>query len=692
MAKIQLTYLTFKEGCHSQVAAILTYNRGLNMHKRGSSGVDFSITTTRDGSRSFGDHDDRWVPRGKNNRRNFKHKGHGKGGRSRGGSYRYNADQRTHMTDQEGDTVMEGDAISSRQRYNPYGSRPKSRRGRRDNNQDHAREYHAPNVTAAIRMGLPVSNKGKTWYKISIPNTKQIDKAVLLSLLGNHTPGPLSPIEFHYEGQMAVFHLKDRDIAESLRKINKTITMPNSNFKIPITVSLSGPPLPTMDEAKEQSLKTVMSQRYDPSVKMLDLSFLYNDPGLVQQDIYLALNRHCVMASAIKIIKENIPELAGLNLSNNRLLSLSSLQDLVSKAPCLISLNLSCNQLRDLTELEKLKGWQLQELVLTGNVLCNTYRDKPAYISAVRKIFPKVTKLDGNDLPPPITFDVERAVIPPSKGSYFVNDEIQDLVVKFLKEYYTLYDSDNRQPLIDAYHEHAVFSLTANYNETNDKQASLKEYLLESRNSLRKKGSDQERARQMDRLLKRGRLPVVSQLYSLSRTTHDASSFIVDVNFVSSSLLSFTVNGLFKETDNKADKPPIRAFSRVFVTVPAAAGGILVTNDMLTITNATPEQTQAAFKNTGPTPSSSPVSSNPPPINTLVPPPSTSGASLLPASVATPESQQQMILAFSQNSGMNVSFSQRCLVENGWNFEKAAEVFTTLNSQGKIPPEAFLRT
>lgn len=316
----------------------------------------------------------------------------------------------------------------------------------------------------------------------------------------------------------------------------------------------------------------------------------------------------------------------------------------------------------------------------------------PCGSSAVRKIFPKVTKLDGNDLPPPITFDVERAVIPPSKGSYFVNDEIQDLVVKFLKEYYTLYDSDNRQPLIDAYHEHAVFSLTANYNETNDKQASLKEYLLESRNSLRKKGSDQERARQMDRLLKRGRLPVVSQLYSLSRTTHDASSFIVDVNFVSSSLLSFTVNGLFKETDNKADKPPIRAFSRVFVTVPAAAGGILVTNDMLTITNATPEQTQAAFKNTGPTPSSSPVSSNPPPINTLVPPPSTSGASLLPASVATPESQQQMILTFSQNSGMNVSFSQRCLVENGWNFEKAAEVFTTLNSQGKIPPEAFLRT
>lgn len=58
-----------------------------------------------------------------------------------------------------------------------------------------------------------------------------------------------------------------------------------------------------------------------------------------------------------------------------------------------------------------------------------------------------------------------------------MNDEIQDLVVKFLKEYYTLYDSDNRQPLIDAYHEHAVFSLTANYNETNDKYVYLVLYI-----------------------------------------------------------------------------------------------------------------------------------------------------------------------------------------------------------------------
>ena len=34
-----------------------------------------------------------------------------------------------------------------------------------------------------------------------------------------------------------------------------------------------------------------------------------------------------------------------------------------------------------------------------------------------------------------------------------MNDEVKAIVVKFLKEYYTIYDSDNRQPLFEAYHE-----------------------------------------------------------------------------------------------------------------------------------------------------------------------------------------------------------------------------------------------
>lgn len=576
-------------------------------------------------------------------------------------------------------------------RFNPYGGgRPKSRRGRRDNFQPQPRNNNNNNRNypgAAARLGLPVSSKGgKSWYRVSIPHAKKIEKTTLLTLLGNHLPPTFKPFQFHYENEMGVFHVDDRDTAELIKSLSRTITMPNSNLKIFTTVKLSSPPYPYMNEENIQKLQVVMSQRYDPSVKMLDLSRLYEDKNLQEEGLYLALNREQVMSTVTKIIQENIPELVGLNLSHNRLLSLSGVQDLVSKTGHITSLNLSHNQLRDVSELDKVKGWQLLELLLERNPLCDHFKENTPYVSAVRKRFPKLLKLDGKDLPPPITFDIEKAVIPVSKGSHFVNSEVQDLVVKFLKEYYTIYDSDNRQPLIDAYHEHAIFSVTSAFNPAMEyKQPNLAEYLRQSRNAL--KVSETE-VRRLDQHMKKGRLVVVAQLTSMPKTTHDANSLVVDVNFVSNTLLSFSVNGLFKEADNKADKPPIRAFSRCFVAVPAQ-GGVLIISDMLTITNATSEQTQAAFKSTGPTPSSSPVSSNPPALTS----PSTSTVSAVSPDVSSldslPAEQQQMVLSFSQQSGMSPVFSFRCLADCNWDYNKAAEVFTNLNSQGKIPPEAF---
>lgn len=62
---------------------------------------------------------------------------------------------------------------------------------------------------------------------------------------------------------------------------------------------------------------------------------------------------------------------------------------------------------------------------------------------------------------------------------------------------------------------------------------------------------------------------------------------------------------------------------------------------------------QNAFKSTGPTPSSSPVSATPQaPVTPQTPAASTAGPGL------TPE-QQQMVLAFSQQSHMNAEWSQQ---------------------------------
>ncbi|XP_013404854.1 nuclear RNA export factor 1-like [Lingula anatina] len=218
----------------------------------------------------------------------------------------------------------------------------------------------------------------------------------------------------------------------------------------------------------------------------------------------------------------------------------------------------------------------------------------PWCFSAVRKRFPKVLKLDGKDLPPPIGFDLESPTdLPTKQGSYFMNEEVKNLVVRFLEQYFSIYDSDDRQGLLEAYHNEATFSvniaqnltLVTNYPKYHD-------YLSESRNLVKVKDPVKR-----NKCLKQGKLNVVAALCNLPKTSHDANSFVLDVTNATQHLLSFIVSGIFKESDTKSDKPPVRYFSRHFVTVPQGSG-IVIINEMLTITNATPKQVQNGQKQT----------------------------------------------------------------------------------------------
>lgn len=69
------------------------------------------------------------------------------------------------------------------------------------------------------------------------------------------------------------------------------------------------------------------------------------------------------------------------------------------------------------------------------------------------------------DLPKPILFDVvdEGNKIPPSQRMFVANAKAQEVASRFLQQYFLIFDSENRQPLLDAYVEHACFSMTVSY-------------------------------------------------------------------------------------------------------------------------------------------------------------------------------------------------------------------------------------
>ncbi|KAL4236273.1 poly(A)+ mRNA export from nucleus [Mactra antiquata] len=565
---------------------------------------------------------------------------------------------------------------ASTSRYNPYGRNNQrgGPRGRRkyDNSGDSSQRDGGYNKMA--RFGLPIrdGDGDSEWYKILIPWGKKAEKEFVLNSIKRLIDVPFVPTDYHFEEHNVVFHVNDKAAANAIRGVTKRITMP-SGHKMNIIVKPSYPPVTVLSEEVIEKLKVCMSNRYDPVTKTLNLSSLHTDKDMVEAKYYISLARRQVMSNVVKIIKENIPELCSLDLSENKLMNVDDLSPLVPAAVDMKALKLSNNKITSIECLKRLKEWKLDVLCLDNNPLRDKFNDQSSYISAVRNIFPKVLKLDNLDLPPPITFDIEaRTDLPKAKDNFFPSPEVQSVIVKFVKDYYMVYDSDDRTGLMGAYHDEALFSLSVAYNSAvSYKQTSLATYIDDSRNMAK---APKDGGRRQKLKLKSGN-QVVSQLCLLPKTMHDPNTFMLDCGISTPVMMNFTVQGVFKETSTKSDNPPIRAFSRTFVTVPGGSG-MLIINDMLTITNPSQDQRLSAFKNPAPTPSSSPVPQTAPVNNPF-------------QGTGFTEIQQQMITSFMNDSRMNSEWSIKCLSQNDWSYEKAGQNFLELQQQGKIPQEAF---
>ncbi|CAH0755150.1 unnamed protein product [Diatraea saccharalis] len=504
------------------------------------------------------------------------------------------------------------------------------------------------------------------WYQIIIPYGAKHEKDVILrSLLSFISPEIFIPHYYKLNGNAAVFYVDDVKVAEKLFNADRKISMPDG-YKLAVIVRNAVPNVAINAEMKEK-MKLAMAKRYNASTKALDLTKFHADPDLA--DIFCALFRPMIMLAAIDIIAENIPDLEALNLNDNKLYGIEHLKILSTKFKNLKILYLGDNRIPYLGSLDPMKQLQLVELYLKGNPLVNRFSDHEIYVSDVRKKFPKLVRLDGVELPPAIGFDVsEDVALPPRQQSFLVDPAGQDLVREFLTQYFAIYDSDSRQPLLEAYHEHATMSMAANYlsnDNRNSPATRLNSYISNSRNILRITEREYRR-----RYMKTGRLQVVSFLSEFPKTLHDLMGFAVDLLVFTPAMIVLTMNGVFKETNTNGN--PTRSFHRTFVIVPNTTGGFSIINDMLYITNTTKEQEEKAF--------GSGVAEAPPaPAPTPTPTPSAD------------DSHKMMIGLLCQQTGMNEHWSMNCLQETGWDLQRALFIFNQLHSEGKIPPEAFVK-
>ncbi|XP_054417850.1 nuclear RNA export factor 2-like [Pteronotus mesoamericanus] len=497
-----------------------------------------------------------------------------------------------------------------------------------------------------------------SWFKITIPFGKKYDKTWLMNSLQSHCSVPFTPVDFHYVQHRARFFVQDASAASALMDVSYKIC-DEENKKIPIFVNTSAVPYSVRDKLapeKMEQLKLTMSKRYEVSRKALDLQSLRYDPDLVGHGIDIILNRRNCMTAALQIIKMNFPELLSLDLHSNRLFQLDGLSDITQMVPTVRILNLSKNELNSTWELGKIKGLKLEELWLEGNPLCDTFPDQSTYVSAIRKCFPKLLRLDGQDLPPPTMVDIVHVdMIKPCKESYKGSETLKNIVFQFLLQYYLMYDSGNRQSLLSAYHDEACFSLTVHFNSKDPAPSSLFEYFKNNRNMKKVKDPDLR-----VQLLKHTKHDIVCPLCLLPKTQHDVISYVVDLCVQTEVMLCFSVSGVFKEVEGKS-QGSVHAFTRTFILSSGSNSSLCIVNDILTVVA---KETQSEFSIPVPTPT----------------------FSSLPTLSAE---QQEMVQVFSTQSGTSLQWSQKCLQDNEWNYTRAAQVFTMLKMKGTIPEEAF---
>lgn len=352
-----------------------------------------------DSGNYYNEHDDRTGPQFRNRKGRGSNKGRShdrsRRDRQRGGHSGGVAapGPRSKLEDTDADVTMsDGSQDNSTQhRFNPYG-RPFRKGGdgrfERDGRQGKGGGGGRGGGGRGGDRGGGGNGGGRSrsgWFKVTIPHGRKYDKKWLLPALQNICSVPFTAVQFYVDQSRVHFYVDESSVATALHKCSHKIT-DTDGYKVEVHVNPSAPPSFLLADLKPEHLEHLrqcMAKRFDGSQQALDLNNIRTDPDLVSQNIEVVLNRKNNMEAVIKIIEENIPELTGLNLSNNRIQKLDELTNLVTKVPNLKTLNLSHNELKSDRELEKVKGLKLVELWLNRNPLCDLFKDQASYIRSV---------------------------------------------------------------------------------------------------------------------------------------------------------------------------------------------------------------------------------------------------------------------------------------------------------------------
>ncbi|KAA8900076.1 hypothetical protein TRICI_006249 [Trichomonascus ciferrii] len=434
-----------------------------------------------------------------------------------------------------------------------------------------------------------------------------------------------------------------------------------------------------------QALRQFLRSRYNPQVKMLDLTNMKGDPLLQQVGVFATPSTSSKMFPALMKIADNERDLVveSVNLASNNLQEVSSVTTLAQSFPNLKNLSLADNQIARLRGIEswRHKFRNLRELILTGNPII---ANEPTYKEEVMKMFPRLIMLDGNMVRDESQLDVLKLPLP-VKHTFFENPDVQNVSSNFLTSYFDLFDRDRTQ-LLQLYDDMSMFSLSVNNQApriitTNAMGPhSWSSYIPMSRNMTRIS------ANQRQTKLSLGPQAIGNAFRRIPETKHSLvqspEKFAIDVwrtqgvRQPDDTGIVVTIHGEFMEGDQVAQ----RSFDRTFILLPGQMGNMIVASDMFTVRAWSGYD---AYKE-----SDQQQQQQPPPQPQPQPQPSTGGPNNIPPELAGLKEDQLMVIQNLMNqTRLTPQYARMCAEQANFDLNQALALFQ--QSQQQLPPDAF---
>lgn len=427
----------------------------------------------------------------------------------------------------------------------------------------------------------------------------------------------------------------------------------------------------------QEKIKGILATRYDVELKLLNLSALGADPGLMEMGIFDAESRISKLFPVLMVVCDRLFESAqqkrdaivSITLTDNELDNLKQVSTLAQTFPDILNLDLSRNKFSNLKQLD---SWQhrfrkLQNLRLLDNPIDAT----PDHKLELIKWYPNLQFLNDMQIRTPEEIEaaektkkaMKKSPIPIAGPDF---RDVNGIGEGFVRQFFPMYDT-NRAGLADSlYDAKSTHSISVNTSAPrSEDQAktthSWSAYIRQSRNLMKITNQSGRQSR-----IYTG-LESIKGLWSeLPATRHpdlatQTSKYLVDCHPISGlpdisgqnpggvDGMMLMVHGEFDERQDSNAEIVTRSFSRTFILGPGAPGGpaIRVVSDVMVLRAWSPLASAV-----------------------------TEEASIEANAGGKEDAQKQEILGqLMQRTQMTSEYATMCLTETDWNLEKAQVVF-----------------